>query len=186
MAPTTPPLYLFLRVRREVRHTQAAAAYQRPTPNYQLPPQRPYSHTEFPTRTESYCRGCAHGDIISTGLTGRTGRRRGEGSGGGAGRSSCAPKSSTADGASEPPSVESELRHTVRPTPPHPASSSVQPPGGRTGYTDPGTQSGSASVFSTHSAGVAPAFPDPITPPTMAQVVSTSPPTCAVVQKAFS
>lgn len=47
-------------------------------------------------------------------------------------------------------------------------------------------QSGRASVRSTHSAGGAPAFPAASTPPTMAQFVSTSPPTCAVVQKARS
>lgn len=55
-------------------------------------------------------------------------------------------------------------------------------------YADVGvdTHSGRASVRSTHSAGTDPAFPEPITPPTMAHVVSTSPPTCAVVQKARS
>lgn len=53
-------------------------------------------------------------------------------------------------------------------------------------YADVGIHSGNASVRSAHSAGTAPAFPEPITPPTMAHVVSTSPPTCAVVQKARS
>lgn len=53
-------------------------------------------------------------------------------------------------------------------------------------YADIGTQFGNASVCSTHAAGAAPALPEPITPPTMAHVVSTSPPTCAVVQKARS
>lgn len=47
-----------------------------------------------------------------------------------------------------------------------------------------GTQSGSASVCRTHSAGGAPALPAASTPPTIAQVVSTSPPTWAVVQNA--
>ncbi|MEY9994834.1 hypothetical protein ABIE67_006866 [Streptomyces sp. V4I8] len=53
-------------------------------------------------------------------------------------------------------------------------------------YADVGTHFGNASVRSTHATGAAPAFPEPITPPTMAHVVSTSPPTCAVVQKARS
>lgn len=51
---------------------------------------------------------------------------------------------------------------------------------------DVGTQSGSGSVRSTHAAGGAPAFPEAMTPPTMAHVVSTSPPTWAVVQNARS
>lgn len=55
-------------------------------------------------------------------------------------------------------------------------------PGQRTAVTQPGI----ASVCSTHEAGGAPALPAAITPPTMAQVVSTSPPTCAVVQNACS
>jgi hypothetical protein len=46
------------------------------------------------------------------------------------------------------------------------------------------THGGTGSVRATHSKGGVPALPDAITPPTMAQVVSTSPPTCAVVQNA--
>jgi hypothetical protein len=53
-------------------------------------------------------------------------------------------------------------------------------------YADGGIQSGSPSVRRSHSAGGAPAFPAASTPPTMAQVVSTSPPTCAVAQNACS
>lgn len=49
-----------------------------------------------------------------------------------------------------------------------------------------GTQSGRASARCTHSAGGVPALPEASTPPTIAQVVSTSPPTWAVVQKAAS
>lgn len=49
-----------------------------------------------------------------------------------------------------------------------------------------GTQSGSASERSAHLAGGVPALPEASTPPTIAQVVSTSPPTPAVVQKAAS
>ncbi len=49
-----------------------------------------------------------------------------------------------------------------------------------------GTQSGRASVRSAHSAGGVPALPAASTPPTIAQVVSTSPPTWAVVQNAVS
>lgn len=44
-------------------------------------------------------------------------------------------------------------------------------------YDDVGIHIGNASVRSTHSTGADPAFPEPITPPTMAHVVSTSPPT---------
>ncbi len=80
------------------------------------------------------------------------------------------------------PTPESSARHTGR--------GEFRPldriyGGGRSDpQTDPGTQSGRGSVRSTHSAGGAPAFPEAITPPTMAQVVSTSPPTWAVVQNA--
>lgn len=52
--------------------------------------------------------------------------------------------------------------------------------------TDRGTQSGSGSVRSIQSAGGVPAFTEATTPPTMAHVVSTSPPTWAVVQNARS
>lgn len=47
-------------------------------------------------------------------------------------------------------------------------------------------QSGRGSTRSAHSAGGAPALSAATTPPTIAQVVSTSPPTCAVVQNARS
>lgn len=57
------------------------------------------------------------------------------------------------------------------------------PYGGQAG---PGTQPGRPSVRSTHAAGGVPALPEESTPPTMAQVVSMSPPTRAVVQKARS
>lgn len=49
-----------------------------------------------------------------------------------------------------------------------------------------GTHSGSSSVASSHAAGGDPAFPEATTPPTMAHVVSTSPPTWEVTQKPFS
>lgn len=48
------------------------------------------------------------------------------------------------------------------------------------------THSGSSSVASSHAAGGDPAFPEATTPPTMAHVVSTSPPTWEVTQKPFS
>lgn len=49
-----------------------------------------------------------------------------------------------------------------------------------------GSQAGRSSVRASHSAGGAPACAAATTPPTMAQVVSTSPPAWAVVQKARS
>lgn len=54
----------------------------------------------------------------------------------------------------------------------------------RRDHADAGTHSGNASTCSTQAPGGVPAFPEARIPPTMAQVVSTSPPTCAVVQNA--
>ncbi len=53
-------------------------------------------------------------------------------------------------------------------------------------YAPARTHPGRLSVRSTHSLGGAPALPAAITPPTMAQVVSMSPPTWAVDQKPSS
>ena len=61
------------------------------------------------------------------------------------------------------------------------ASSAVRRP-----VASPGSQPGSGSVRSSQAPGGAPALPEAITPPTIAQVVSTSPPTWAVVQNAHS